>query len=68
MSRTCEAEKTTITTQALHWAPGRRSNMGRLRTRRRNTVGSEMKAMQLSWGSLTRLAEEGKSGETILLP
>lgn len=47
-----------ITRTALHWTPDGKRRRGRPRTTWRRTVESEMKTMQHSWGSLTRLAQD----------
>ena len=47
-----------ITRTALHWTPDGKRKRGRPKTTWRRTVENEMKAMQHSWGSLTRLAQE----------
>ena len=60
MARTCfvlRREPQTITRTALHWTLDGTNKGRRPRTAWRRTVESEMKAMQHSWGSLTRLAQ-----------
>ena len=47
-----------ITRTALHWTPDGKRKRGRPRATWRRTVESEIKAMQHSWGSLTRLAQD----------
>ncbi|XP_062613385.1 uncharacterized protein LOC134275161 [Saccostrea cucullata] len=42
---------------ALHWTPEDKRKRGRPRTSWRRTVEGEMKAMNQTWGSLTRLAQ-----------
>ena len=47
-----------ITRTALHWTPDGKRKRGRPRTTWRRTVENEMKAMQHSWGTLIRLAQD----------
>ena len=50
-------DPSSITRTALHWTPDGKRKRGRPRVTWRRTVDSEIKAMQHSWGSLTRLAK-----------
>ena len=44
---------------ALHWTPGgKRKRERKATTTRRGTVKAEMRAMQHSWGSVRRLAQD----------
>jgi hypothetical protein len=47
-----------ITRTALHWTPEGKRKRGRPRTSWRRTAESEMKAMQQTWGSLTKLPQD----------
>ena len=51
-------EPQSITRTALHWTPDGKRKRGRPRTTWRRTVEDEMKAIQHSWGSLARLAQD----------
>ena len=51
-------EPQSIARTALHWTPDGKRKRGRPRTTWRRTVEYEMKAMQHSWGSLTKLAQD----------
>ena len=50
-------DPSSITRTALHWTLDGKRKRGRPRVTWRRTVDSEIKAMQHSWGSLTRLAQ-----------
>jgi hypothetical protein len=47
-----------ITSIALHWTPEGKRKRGRPRTSWRRTAESKIKAMQQTWGSLTKLTKD----------
>ena len=58
----CLVERTPANTRtALHWTLGGKRKTGRPRTTWTRIAESEIKAMQHSWGSLTRLAQNRHS-------
>ena len=58
IGHTLRKEQQSITRTALHWTPDGKRKRGRPRTTWRRTVEAEMGAIQHSWGSLTRLAQD----------
>lgn len=58
IGHTLRKDPQSITRTALHWTPDGKRKRGRPRTTWRRTVEGEMKAMQHSWNSLTRLAQD----------
>ena len=51
-------EQGDIVRTALHWTPDGKRRRGRPRTTWRRTVEGEMKDMRMTWGSLTKLAQD----------